>query len=111
MIIDSVILHRLNMQLKTPFQTSFGTVKEKDFYLVEVVDEDGFRGFGETSAFSTPWYTEETTATVKVMLEQILIPKLLAARIEHPDDVTLLFQPVKRNFMRSEERRVGKEGR
>jgi len=99
MIIDSVILHRLNMQLKAPFQTSFGTVKEKDFYLVEVVDEDGFRGFGETSAFSTPWYTEETTATVKVMLEQILIPKLLAARIEHPDDVTLLFQPVKRNFM------------
>lgn len=99
MKIHSVTLHRLQMQLKSPFTTSFGTVQEKDFYLIEVVDEDGYRGFSESVAFTTPWYTEETTVTVKIMLEQLLIPKLLHKTINHPNDLAALFQPIKRNYM------------
>lgn len=97
--IHSVVLHRLQMQLNHPFRTSFGTIQDKDFYLVEVIDEAGIRGYGESVAFVTPWYTEETTSTVRIMLEEIFIPKLLESSISHPDELTSLFQPIKRNYM------------
>lgn len=97
--IETIILHRLNMELKHPFTTSFGTVREKDFFIVEAISKDGIRGYGETVAFTSPWYTEETTETIFHMLDRFLIPLLLHAPIRHPDDVTLLLQKVKRNRM------------
>lgn len=97
--IKSITLHRLNMRLNNPFTTSFGTVKEKDFFLIEITDRDGFCGYGETVAFTTPWYTEETTETILHMLERLLIPQLQRSVIRNPDNVTDMFRPIKRNHM------------
>lgn len=99
MRIEKVILHRLNMELKTPFTTSFGTIHNKDFFIVEAIDEEGRSGFGESVAFSAPWYTEETTETVFHMIRNFLLPLLFKNPVQHPDEVSVLFRAIRRNPM------------
>ena len=60
--------------MKSPFTTSFGTFQEKDFLILEVKDELGNTGWGESVAFSTPWYTEETLGTNLHMIKDFLNP-------------------------------------
>lgn len=97
--IKEIKLHALTMTLNNPFSTSFGTVTDRDFYIIEAVDADGNRGFGESVAFTTPWYTEETTQTSFHMMRDFLIPLLKTAHISHPDQISTLFKPIKRNNM------------
>lgn len=97
--IREVVLHRMVMRLKDPFTTSFGTFQDKEFYIIEMVDDTGASGFGESVAFSSPWYSEETVETNKHIMEQFLIPLLLESPIEHPDEVSKRFEPIRRNNM------------
>ncbi|AST07171.1 o-succinylbenzoate synthase [Anoxybacillus flavithermus] len=97
--IHTVILRYLQMELKSPFTTSFGTMKTRPVLLVEVVDEDGVCGWGEGVAFSAPWYTEETIETTWHMLETFLIPLLFQAPVYHPDELRDRFSIVRRNYM------------
>src|SRR5690625_5024376 len=97
--LTSMNLYRLQMELNAPFQTSFGTVRMKDFFLFEAIDISGERGYGETVAFTFPWYTEETTETVVHIIERFIIPLLQNKKIKHPDDLLPLFQTIKRNNM------------
>src|SRR5690625_4512063 len=87
------------MALKDPFTTSFGTFQEKDFFITEVTDENGNRGFGESVAFTSPWYSEETVQTNLHMMEDFLIPLLKNNEVNHPADVFDLFKPIRRNNM------------
>ncbi len=97
--IRQITLHRLIMRLNHPFTTSFGTFQEKEFYIIEVEDEEGNIGFGESVAFSSPWYSEETVKTNKHIMEDFLIPLLFEAPIHHPDEVSERFQPIRKNNM------------
>ncbi|TDL64061.1 o-succinylbenzoate synthase [Rhodococcus qingshengii] len=99
MSIREVTLHRLVMRLIDPFTTSFGTFQDKEFFVIEMEDETGASGFGESVAFSSPWYSEETVETNKHMMEQFLIPLLLESPIEHPDEVSKRFESIRRNNM------------
>ncbi|PGM58754.1 o-succinylbenzoate synthase [Bacillus sp. AFS053548] len=97
--IRQITLNRLNMKLNSPFTTSFGTFQDKEFYIIEVEDEEGNIGFGESVAFSSPWYSEETVKTNKHIMEDFLIPLLFKAPILHPDEVSERFQPIRKNNM------------
>ncbi|MEC2158267.1 o-succinylbenzoate synthase [Virgibacillus halodenitrificans] len=97
--IKQIKLHKLSMRLNNPFTTSFGTLKDKGFFIIEAVDEDGKRGFGESVAFTSPWYTEETVKTNEHIMEDFLIPILQKNTIAHPDDVSSLFSSIRRNNM------------
>jgi o-succinylbenzoate synthase len=97
--IREVTLHRMVMRLNDPFTTSFGTFQDKEFFVIEMEDETGASGFGESVAFSSPWYNEETVETNKHMMEQFLIPLLLESPIEHPDEVSKRFESIRRNNM------------
>ncbi|MEN1968678.1 o-succinylbenzoate synthase [Lentibacillus sp. N15] len=97
--IKSLTLHKLKMRLLHPFTTSFGTLQDKEFFIVEAIDEDDNHGFGESVAFFSPWYTEETVQTNQHMIEDFLIPLLQNHPIDHPDDVTKLFSPIRGNNM------------
>lgn len=94
-----VTLRHLQMEMKSPFSTSFGTFQMKDFILLEAVDEQGTVGYGESVAFSSPWYNEETFKTNWHMLEDFLIPMLLGKELEHPDEVSDLFSAIRKNNM------------
>lgn len=99
MKITEVTIRHIQMKLKFPFSTSFGTLTNKDFLLLEVKDEDGTIGWGESVAFRSPWYTEETMRTNWHMLEDFLIPLLLHKEVEHPDKLSDIFAPIRRNNM------------
>lgn len=92
-------LHKLNMRLKNPFRTSFGTIQNKEFFITEAIDHEDNHGFGESVAFASPWYTEETVMTNLHVMEDFLIPILKANEINHPDQVNELFKPIRRNNM------------
>src|SRR5690625_4354766 len=97
--IKSIILQRLNMRLNDPFTTSFGTFQDKEFFIIEMIDHDGNRGFEESVAFSSPWYSEETVETNLHMMKDFLIPILMRNEISHPDQVNELFSPIRGNKM------------
>jgi o-succinylbenzoate synthase len=97
--IRKVTLHRLAMNMITPFTTSFGTMQEKEFFVIEVEDETGCIGWGESVAFTSPWYSEETVETNKHVMEDFLIPLLFESPIQHPDELTDRFKSIRRNNM------------
>lgn len=97
--IKEIHLHQLKMRLKHPFTTSFGTMQDREFFITEVIDDQGNRGFGESVAFLSPWYSEETVETNLHVMRDFLIPLLKERVITHPDDVTEIFQPIKRHYM------------
>lgn len=99
MKIKKVTIRHLKMKLKHPFSTSFGTIFNKEFLLLEVEDEKGTIGFGESVAFEAPWYTEETLKTTWHMLEDFLIPLVLDREIKHPEDTIELFKGIRKNYM------------
>ena len=99
MIIKKVKLHHLNMTMKNSFVTSFGSVQEKPFLLVEVMDESGNTGWGESTAFHAPWYNEETFQTNLHIIKDFLIPLLLNRNINHQDEVSAIFSPIRKNNM------------
>ena len=46
LVIDRIILHHLRMPLRSPFETSFGRVADRESILLAVHSE-GFVGYGE----------------------------------------------------------------
>ena len=99
MKLTEITIRHLQMDLKAPFTTSFGTFTKKDFLLLEAKDEAGTIGWGESVAFHSPWYNEETLKTNWHMLEDYLIPLILHKEINHPDEVNVLFEPIRKNNM------------
>lgn len=51
MIIKEVLIRKMSMTMKSPFSTSFGTLQVKECLLLEVTDELGKAGWGESTAF------------------------------------------------------------
>lgn len=99
MRIKEVTLRHMQMKLKFPFTTSFGTLQNRDFILLEAKDENGHSGWGESVAFHSPWYSEETMKTNWHVLEDFLIPALLDREIGHPDEVSEIFSNIRKNNM------------
>lgn len=99
MKITEVHIYTLEKKMKSPFTTSFGTVHNKKFYVIEAVDESGVVGWGEGVAFEAPWYTEETVETSLHMLRGFLVPLLLNKELEHPNEVSQIFSSIRRNQM------------
>lgn len=99
MKVREVVLRQMKMRMKSPFTTSFGTFQDKEFLLLEAKDENGLSGWGESVAFHSPWYNEETLKTNWHMLEDFIIPNLLNKEIEHPDNVSDRLAYIRKNNM------------
>lgn len=87
MNIDKIELRLVRMQLKSPFQTSFGTEFNRECIIVSV-HGDGLtgwgecvasRGFADEGSAQRNWhlYSYETTVTAWHMLKDFLIPQIL----------------------------------
>lgn len=99
MLIEEFTVRRLKMCMKEPFTTSFGTLQDKQFLLIEVKDELRNSGWGESVAFEAPWYTEETVETNLHIIRDFLIPLLIGKELSHPDQVGEVFTPIRGNNM------------
>jgi len=96
---EKIVLRKMRMSLQVPFTTSFGTQQVRDFILVEVHTADSV-GYGECVVSGKPFYSEETAGTAWHMLEDFLVPMILEqGDLAHPDQVSALFSPIRRNNM------------
>lgn len=99
MKIEKIVLRKMSMVMKSPFQTSFGTQTDRDFILTEVHTKDHV-GYGECVVSANPFYSEETVGTSWHIMEDFLIPMVLEqGQFSHPDEVGKLFGPIRRNNM------------
>ncbi|MBE0410769.1 MAG: o-succinylbenzoate synthase [Anaerolineales bacterium] len=85
MKVERVSIHLLRMNLVSPFETSFGSISERDCILVKVYCE-GLVGLGECVADRHPGYSYETSTTSWHILRDYLIPTILGADLDNPSD-------------------------
>lgn len=98
MRIEHVALHVLNMPLKQPFTTSFGTESVRELILVELT-ADGVTGWGEVSTMEAPLYNYETTKTAWHILEDFLVPLVLGQSFAHPDDLFAAWEHLRGHYL------------
>src|SRR5258707_6249004 len=87
--VDRVVVRHLRMPLVHFFETSFGRTTERDIVLVEVV-ADGLSGWGEVTAGENPFYNEEWTDAVWLILQNYIAPRVLRRNLERARDVAPL---------------------
>lgn len=81
MKIEKYNLYHLRMELKTPFETSFGRSTARDCLLLEAFS-DGLVGYGECVADRDPGYSYETTKTAWHILRDFLLPAVTGQELE-----------------------------
>lgn len=98
MKIESIALREIRMRLKSPFETSFGTVQDRRIVLVEVV-ADGVSGWGEVTAGETPAYNPETTDTAWHVLGDFLAPSVIGKTVSRSSELPALMSPIRGHEM------------
>ena len=93
MRITRVELYDLTLPLIEPFVISGGTMHERRSLVVVLHDDGGHRGYGESPPFELPFYSEETTASARYLLERVLIPRVLGAELDSPEAVDAALRP------------------
>jgi len=87
MRITRVELHELTLPLVEPFVISGGAITERRSLIVVVHDDAGHAGYGECPAFELPFYSEETLAGARDLLQRVLIPRVTAQAFASPEAV------------------------
>jgi len=91
--IKSIALHHVRVPLIEPFRISNGAVSEKDAILVELKTERDIVGWGEASAMSGAFYSDDTPESTWAALSNSLIPAVLNAG---EIDVRHFYEPMRR---------------
>ncbi|WP_281165145.1 o-succinylbenzoate synthase [Liquorilactobacillus sicerae] len=99
MKIKEAKLYKVNLPLRDPFETSFARMSFKKCIILELIDENGKSGFGESSAFDVPFYNEEFRDGSWALLKNQLLLKIIGQKISYPDDIYELFSYIRRNNM------------
>jgi len=98
MKIESIVLREIHMQLKSPFETSFGTVQDRRILLAEVI-ADGVSGWGEVTAGETPAYNSETTDTAWHVISDFMAPRLVGKTLARASDFPALMTQIRGHEM------------
>jgi o-succinylbenzoate synthase len=85
MSIERVELYELTLPLLEPFIISGGTMVVRRSLVVVLQDDLGNRGYGESPPFELPFYSEETLAGARDLLEHVLIPRLIRSGADTPE--------------------------
>jgi O-succinylbenzoate synthase len=62
-------------------------MRERRSLVVVLHDEAGHLGYGESPPFHLPFYSDETIASARSLLEQVLIPRVLGTEMGSPEAV------------------------
>jgi O-succinylbenzoate synthase len=87
MAIERIELYELTLPLLEPFIISGGTMTARRSLVVVIHDDEGHRGYGESPPFELPFYSEETLASARYLIESVLIPRMLKAGADSLDTV------------------------
>ncbi len=98
MKLENITLHFVEMELVSPFETSFDREVFRPSIIVEA-KAGGLTGWGECVAGSGPWYGYETVQTAHHILKDFLIPLLLKTDWHHPTELPKHFSRVRGHNM------------
>ncbi len=80
-------LYELRLPLVEPFVISGGAITERRSLIVVLHDDAGHSGYGESPPFDLPFYSEETLASARDLLERVLLPRVHGKAFESPEAV------------------------
>ncbi|MGH7567551.1 MAG: o-succinylbenzoate synthase [Gemmatimonadales bacterium] len=80
-------LYELRLPLIEPFVISGGAITERRSLIVVLHDDAGHTGYGESPPFDLPFYSEETLAGARDLLERVLLPRVRGKEFEAPEAV------------------------
>lgn len=95
MRITEATLHDVELPLVHSFETSSHRKSSLRHLLVELTDSSGATGWGEIASPAGPYYASETTSIAWHTASEYLIPAVLGAEWEHPDQVSELFGKIR----------------
>ncbi|PIC73666.1 o-succinylbenzoate synthase [Sporosarcina sp. P17b] len=98
MKVEKLVIRKLSMDLKHPFETSFMTQTNRTFMIIEAHGE-GLVGYGECVATAYPYYSEETVSTAYSIIDEFLSKLVVGKDFDHPDEFNEQFARIKRNNM------------
>lgn len=98
MRIDAVTIREIRTRLKFPFETSFGSARERRPLLVTVAS-GGVEGIAECVAGESPGYGYETTGTCWHVLEQYLVPRVLGEEFANAGELLQRLSPIRGHNM------------
>jgi O-succinylbenzoate synthase len=93
MKISSAELYELTLPLREPFAISGGVMRERRSLVVVLHDGDGHTGYGESPPFELPFYSGETIASARDLLERVLLPRVVGQSFERPEEVDAVLVP------------------
>ncbi len=94
MKLQQIELREIVMNMKTPFETSFGVTQSRRIILISVSSQ-GLTGYGEVSCNETPGYSYETTDTAWQILNDFLVPSVIGKDLPHPSGLEGSFKKFK----------------
>jgi len=80
-------LFELTQPLLEPFVISGGTMTERRSIVVVLYAAAGHVGYGEAPPFQFPFYSEETLASARDMIERVLMPRVVGREFEGPEAI------------------------
>jgi O-succinylbenzoate synthase len=98
MRVDSITLRKLNMRLKAPFETSFGTTYDRPVLLVEL-ESEGLTGWSEVTSGEGPFFNSESVDISWLVLREFLIPLVLGKSLARASDVPQIFATIRGHEM------------
>jgi O-succinylbenzoate synthase len=78
-------LHELTLPLVEPFVISGGAIAERRSLIVVLHDDMGHVGYGESPPFHLPFYSEETLASARDLIERVLLPRVVGRECDSPE--------------------------
>ena len=82
--IARVELFELTLPLVEPFVISGGTMAERRSLIVALHDDAGHVGYGECPPFQLPFYSEETLAGARDVIDRVLLPRVTGREFAAP---------------------------
>jgi len=80
-------LFELTLGLVEPFVISGGAMTERRSLIVALHDDAGHVGYGECPPFDLPFYSEETLAGARDLIERVLLPRVVGREFQVPPPV------------------------
>ena len=80
-------LYELTLPFVEPFIISGGRVGARNSIIVVLDDGEGHVGYGESPPFELPFYSEETLASARDLIQRVLVPRILGREFDSPEAV------------------------
>ena len=78
-------LYELTLPLVEPFVISGGSIAERRSLIVVLHDDAGHTGYGECPPFHLPFYSEETLASARDLIERVLVARVVGQDGDSPE--------------------------